>query len=374
MAGYVIGIGGNSEYEALENMQRCIKNGVYSTNINVPNTIWNQAHEGTFTDYLSMKAGDKIFFFHKRKIYGIGELVNINGDCKYWNYLGAEKPINREIKQPIIDYYNEQNRCVCFFKPSPAFYKKAVDMDDALLSNPSAFKMLRAFWKLSFIKIDDEECNALLQIIVKRNKLCLNEKFDYNTNTLTHIKERITEKHRMNTNMWLDLCDGTDGSIKHEMTIEANIVECLTNKRHTEIFGEWDYISHQVVASPFKPIDYMYKMDIFAYHFLKVGDYLIQDKYLIIEVKKDSAKLDVLHQIMKYVDWVTQEYAHGDFSMIEACIVAKSFSREIIEEAKEICVRNYSVEYNPSIAAIWNNIKFITYKYCGGKIVYDIVN
>ena len=35
-------------------------------------------------------------------------------------------------------------------------------MDDVLASNPSQFRMLRAFWKLSFIKIDDDENQALI--------------------------------------------------------------------------------------------------------------------------------------------------------------------------------------------------------------------
>ena len=43
-------------------------------------------------------------------------------------------------------------------------------MDDALSSNPSAFKMLRAMWKVSFIKIDDVENKALIDIILKRNE------------------------------------------------------------------------------------------------------------------------------------------------------------------------------------------------------------
>lgn len=41
-------------------------------------------------------------------------------------------------------------------------------MDDALNSNPSAFRMLRAMWKVSFIKIDDEENRALFDILYKK--------------------------------------------------------------------------------------------------------------------------------------------------------------------------------------------------------------
>ncbi|WP_400246667.1 hypothetical protein AB3U99_07445 [Niallia sp. JL1B1071] len=49
-------------------------------------------------------------------------------------------------------------------------------MDDVLASNPDKFRILRAFWKVSFIKIDDEENKALRDIILKRNEEHLNTK------------------------------------------------------------------------------------------------------------------------------------------------------------------------------------------------------
>ena len=33
--------------------------------------------EGTLADYMSMKPGDNIYFFCKRRYYGIGELISI---------------------------------------------------------------------------------------------------------------------------------------------------------------------------------------------------------------------------------------------------------------------------------------------------------
>ena len=49
------------------------------------------------------------------------------------------------------------------------------------------------------------------------------------------------------------------------MAIEAGLIHQFSiNDPHTcDLFGEWDYLSHQVIASPFKPIDYMDKMDLF---------------------------------------------------------------------------------------------------------------
>lgn len=159
--------------------------------------VWKAHHEGTFADYFSMKSGDNIYFFHDRKIYGIGELTNINFDCKFSNYPNAltpHIPNYEDIKDNIlldigVDSIN--NRCLCTFKPSPNFFQNGIDIDDVLSSNPSGFKILRSFWKLSFIKIDDNENKALKDIILKRNEEFIGSKDKNNTlifNDILHNK------------------------------------------------------------------------------------------------------------------------------------------------------------------------------------------
>lgn len=44
-----------------------------------------------------------------------------------------------------------------------------------------------------------------------------------------------------------------------------------------------------------------------------------------------AANDDVIDQIMKYVDWINQEYAHGDYSMIEAYVVAADFPDSVVK-------------------------------------------
>ncbi len=85
MAGYVITM------RSINDIENCIRNGVYSTEIrhNTTNNRWLLPHEGTFADYLSMKPGDHIYFFCKRILYGIGELIDIGGECKYLCYQGV---------------------------------------------------------------------------------------------------------------------------------------------------------------------------------------------------------------------------------------------------------------------------------------------
>ncbi|MED5100591.1 hypothetical protein SFC57_06895 [Niallia circulans] len=139
-------------------------------------------------------------------------------------------------------------------------------MDDVLASNPDKFRILRSFWKLSFIKIADEENKALRDIILKRNEEFLNIKkgrFLFSESLQNSIKHKLTEKYYLTSENILKYSSRED-YIKHEMAIEAHIADIITNKKDS-VFGKWDFISHQVIASPFKPIDYMDKMDIFGY-------------------------------------------------------------------------------------------------------------
>lgn len=178
--------------DSIESLEMCIENGTYSTNLSEPNGKWMIHHEG-------MKEGDNIYFFIKRKIYGIGRIKKIQFDCKFLNYIGGDIPEKISEKEyekrtPLLTNGTSNNRCFCVFEPSPYFFKNGIDMDDALNSNPAAFKMLRAMWKVSFIKIDDNENQALIDIILKRNEINLlngNNVFKYDNSEKNKIKKTL---------------------------------------------------------------------------------------------------------------------------------------------------------------------------------------
>src|SRR5690606_35210869 len=96
---------------------------------------------------------------------------------------------HRGIKSKMI--LNEEvqinNRFLCTFKPAPYFFNNGIDMDDVLASSPRSFRMLRAFWKLSFLKIDEEENKALKDVILKNNEDCLyNSGGTFNDDLIMH--------------------------------------------------------------------------------------------------------------------------------------------------------------------------------------------
>ncbi|TKI82218.1 DUF91 domain-containing protein [Bacillus mycoides] len=245
-------------------------------------------------------------------------------------------------------------------------------MDDILSFSPKSFRMLRAFWKKSFIKIDEEENRALKNIILKRNEEYIygdEGKFNIGESIYGELRSKLNNDYLMKSEKILSYA-ATGDRIRHEMAIEASIVDIIAN-HDSSIFGKWDYVSHQVIASPFKPVDYMDKMDIFGCKF--ISGYDAVSRYLLIEIKKDKADCEAIDQIMKYVDWINQEYAYGDYSMINAFLVASEFPSNVIKYKNQVCRRNYTIGRRPIVPAEWTDIKLIKYSYDGntGSIQFE---
>lgn len=375
MAGYVMTL--SSDNDVLDILRRCILSGHYSTNFKEPSGNKSiMTIEATFADYFTMKPDDNIYFFCERQIYGIGKIVNINSECKFLNYIGAGTyaGLTEEEFQnvePLLPDSNVNNRCFCVFEGDPHFFLRGVDMDEALFSNPLAFRMLRAIQNVSFIKIDDVENQALKDIIIKKNENNLTQDsltYNIDNSFFNSLSQEILDNYVLRYNNLICNLVNRNGSLKHEMALEAALCDVLTRQDDT-IFGHWDYISRQVVASPFKPVAYMDKMDIFGYRY--IPGYNVKSKYLIIELKKDTAKPDVIGQIMKYVDWVKEEYAHGDYSMIEAYVVAHRFCPEVFDSRRELAIRNYIQGYRPIIAGRWDSLRLIKYNYANGQLTFE---
>jgi hypothetical protein len=378
MAGYLFSIGKKDNKPDFGALKKCIENGVYSTIISKTTKTWLPHHEGTFADYCSMKEGDNVYFFLDRKIYGIGKLININGNCKFLNYPNANVPDNQNynnVQDKLLYDTGENsvnNRFICTFEPFPFFFQNGIDMDETLSSAPEKFKILRAFWKLSFIKFSDLENQAFKDIILRRNLESISNPNQQNTfkSKFKVLHESIREKTNNSTDYNLDIgpflntINRKNGSLKHEMAIEASLIYQITNNSQNaiNIFGTWDYITHQVIASPFKPVDYMDKMDVFGYKYIQNQKPTISD-YLVVEIKKDEINSQDILQLMKYVDWVKNEYAYGDYSMIKAFMLGFSYTQDALDTYLENVERKFIKGVRPSVSTEWKNVKLIQYRF-----------
>jgi len=148
------------------------------------------------------------------------------------------------------------------------------------------------------------------------------------------------------------------------MAIEADLIYQLSNNSQNaiNIFGSWDYLTHQVIASPFKPIDYMDKMDVFGYKYIQNQEPTISN-YLVVEIKKDEINSQDILQLMKYVDWIKNEYTYNDYSMIKAFMLGFSYTQDALNTFLENVERKFIKGVRPSVSTEWTNVKLIQYRF-----------
>lgn len=84
---------------------------------------------------------------------------------------------------------------------------------------------------------------------------------------------------------------------------------------------------------------------------------------MVGEIKKDEASIDNIDQLLKYVDWVKDEYCFGDYGMIRSFLIAYDFPDEVIEYANDIATRKYIIGRRPAQSLEWNNLTLVKYKY-----------
>ncbi len=375
MAGYIMTLGeGTSIADAF-------RDGVYSTSISQPDGFWRPHHEGTLADYVTMSEGDDIFFFQERMIYGIGKLKKVGRSHRYLNFPSANEPQPYKPSvgdmEPLLGRRRDagEYRWICTFVPSPMFFRRGVDMDEALASNPDAFKMLPVLWRLSFIKLDDLESQALRNLLIRRNEDVLGDaeaQHAFDISLHTKIRKVARQNFRLDSRAVVESADDGKGGIKHEAALECRLLDQLSNGggNARRIFGRWSYLSHQVAASPFKPIIYMDKMDIFGYRYVE-GHQAIS-KYLVCELKTGAASEDDVEQLMKYVDWVASEYCNRDYSQIQAFLVAREFDTLVKRHLVEVAHRGSAIGSHPVRISGLELPKLVTYEYRDGDVRFSL--
>ena len=383
MAGYIMTLGAidDGTFDSFEGstkqkenlmkeyaLKNCVRDGIYATYIGQKS---GGSYLGTRADYLGMRPGDNIYFFFNRCIYGIGEIVGIEDNAVF----------THSNVEPLYDF-DDNDKCpfFCLFKASPFFFKQGVDMDDVLSSKPDAFRMLRVFHQRSFIKIDDVENLALKSFIIQRNEQDLGA-FDvhkhYDTSNQENTYNAIQDIFVQDKDAYvLDAPSIFDEGVKikkyplrisSETYVEGMILDYV--KRDNRLLGYWDFISRQFPASPAKPSEYVDFMDVFGYRYVKGYEKEgIISKYVIMEIKSDEVNEDTILQVMKYVDWVCKEFAHGDYSLIEAYIIGYRASDDLLENNKNLYTRNFirSSKHNANRGidvetGIWQEVKFVNY-------------
>jgi hypothetical protein len=356
-------------------LQQALLSGAFAYEIQDTKKIGAGALSGTLADFCSVCNGDNIYFFENRKIYGVGVIETSeesplpayqNFGCAYlWpanpkNIKESNIPAPREYLMSTQATHGFLTPWLVFFSAyafdgkENGFFRNGVDMDDVLEYKPESFKALRQLEGRSFIKIDDEENEALKEILLIRENqkeksgTFRKEELYFPVGKATFnrpgVKELIIKKtsqyriepinsiiNKKNFGKGIPASGQVDAD---EALLEAYLVDQIAHDRINWVFKDekkkrdycshWDFVSRQVNASPFKPTQWQDRIDIFAYRFFK-GTKAISD-IMILELKKGRADSRTITQLMKYVDWVCKKYAYGDYSKILAAVVAKDCS------------------------------------------------
>ena len=102
-------------------------------------------------------------------------------------------------------------------------------------------------------------------------------------------------------------------------------------------------------------------MDIFAYRFLEYPhENKPIEKYLVLELKKDKADINTIQQTMRYVDWICNEYASGDYSLVTAGVIAFEYGN--LDSLQDAISRTFISSTHPIVTKKWNDLTCLTYR------------
>ncbi|MDG6921107.1 MAG: hypothetical protein JRN59_06230 [Nitrososphaerota archaeon] len=390
MPGYIFNL------DSEEAVEQCAINGVYGTRITrgARNPL---AQLATLADYLTMREGFLVFFFQDRMIYGVGKVVGIQPKGRTMASLcnfpesdslatRAPPPSRQLAADEGVD--GKDVRWVVFYEPFPRFVKHGLDMDEALTADKyGAMRQLRVFWKRSFMEIEDDEAQLLADLLFQKNRAALiaaqgDRKgsdaklfFDKSKIAASHsaaAKKASNGAYAFDPARIVRRYVVEEGRVTQEAALQAWLVYHLTEGTQwvKKIFGRFDVVINQVAASPFKPPDWMDKIDIFGYSRRKFVEGLPSTvtAYKIIELKRHTNKEvaeegpNPIDQTMKYVDWIANTRAGGDYSLVKAFLITKGFDADDIGYAAKTAKREYVVPRRPFTPAEWHRFTLVSYE------------
>jgi hypothetical protein len=90
-------------------------------------------------------------------------------------------------------------------------------------------------------------------------------------------------------------------------------------------------------------------------------------RFKVVEIKKNPlagrAGEETVTQLMKYVDWVTNHEAGGDYSMVDAYLIARDFSEDTVAYCMEKAKREFVFQRRPFTSKTWDNLALLAYWY-----------
>jgi hypothetical protein len=374
MSGYIFAL------DSLDTLRLYAENGVYATKISRPDHHWNVNHLYTLGDYLTMRPGDLVFFFIKRKIYGVGRLVRAtesdSANIALCNYPESHMPGRDYTQSELLwDEHDGLDRpWLCLFEPFPYFFKHGLDMDEVLDADVrGVVQALRVFERVSFVQMRDDEANLLYDLLVRRFGESDAECFeDLHASSHQEIRKTLATTSKDYSIDTRELIRGyvqPNGEVRSEAALEAWLIDQIGRRNASvgAILGSWAFVTHQVPASPHKPTQYMDRIDVLGWETRQLAESARPtiNRFKVVEVKRDRLAgpygEETIAQLMKYVDWITAHEAGGDYSMVDAYLIARDFSEDTIQYCLEKAKREFVFQRRPFVSRTWDNVTLAGY-------------
>lgn len=312
-----------------ENYKTCIQKGI----VGLPEPKDSRSKDNVFDGLLSriacVKEDDYILMY----VIGSKELRGV------WQADGNPYYDESAIWEDRIYPFR------CKIKCSKYNFKKALNLNDINdLRNTGkiwTWALQRASGSNSMFSISNDEFEVLLNEYMKINPFSMEKSF-------------IPEPSPFHENNVINKLHIENNTPKYEYTVMTLLNESFSNKRFTEIFGNYsDFLCYV-------PTNLGKEMDIMLMFQNPLNNSVIS--YDIIEVKRDVFDVDALSQLIDYESWFLQKKVSGDLNMIRTTAIARAFSDEVVDYVK----KRETFENKP--------IKLIVYKYNNGKFSLELIN
>lgn len=363
---------------------------------------WSHPMIATFSDYTTIRPGDRVFFFADRLIYGIGRVVDALGQSgrgSFLNYEHADRPTPPEPPQgssvigPADSPEWKRIRVVVPFVGDPQLFSVGIDMDEVLGSPGADAAWGLRFWQgLSFQQLGEAETRLLINVFERRFANAIGGPGAHRVDSPDVDELAIRFRPDVNRPFSMRRLVAGDppaylsrGAFRHEETLHGLLIEEMGLTAGPLGAATRLDVFHELSASPPKPAQWADRMDVVGsrhYPGRSAFDALsFSVAWDIVEAKKDVLSGSAtthdasMTQLMKYVDFVAANYAGGNYSAVSAAFVARDFGPNIIarreeldQSAEGLLSRSYVLnprEIPPT--RTWASVRLLTYAWDEGS-------
>jgi hypothetical protein len=368
---------------------------------------WSGPMLATMADYATIRAGDLIFFFANRLIYGIGRALDpyantalASGRGAFQNYPDSTRPSpatptpNLAVLGPGEDAEWMRVRVVVPFTAAPLFFSEGIDMDEVLSSAGAEVAWGLRFWEgFSFRALGEAETDLLVQVFLRRFANVPTAPAGVAGQTVAQIAGRFDPTLHLPLSIgdmvFADSALYLNGDVfRNEEALHGLLVEALDplpGRAGSLASGDRLDVFHEVPASPPKPPQWADAIDVMGTsRYPGMPSRAVH--YVLIEAKKDSVTGSAnyhdqrMSQLMKYVDFLARNYCGGNYAAITAYLVAHEYSTGIMTRHSQVRAKTNllkrSYVLNPREtppSREWDGLALLAYDWDGANKTLKLV-